>query len=121
MSTWDRILHRIGATPTRALMERFGGRRLYIPARIPADHPLREILAPQACDLLCREWGSSILHVPRLGSLGQREERKQAILDALAAGAPIASVAARFGVSERWVYQIAHEAQRSLFSQEDAP
>lgn len=47
----------IGLAPTMRLVERFGGLRIYIPAKATADHPLAELIGQENLAKLAEQYG----------------------------------------------------------------
>lgn len=107
-SLLDDISSVVGYTATIKLRTWFAGQCVHVPVEARPDHVLVGILGLPALRALVREWGGTPLWIPSDGA-ECRYRRDREIALALAAGAPLAEVAARFGVTPRRVQQIGDE------------
>lgn len=101
----EHLRREIGEEATRAIVERWGGTTLYVPAQLADDHPITRAIGRPAADRLVKLFGASQHRIPRCyAELLARRDR--AIRAARDAGEGIASIALRFGLTERRVHQI---------------
>ena len=86
-----------------ALQTRYRGTRLYVPLRLPADHPIARLIGYPAAKKLSAEFAGCLF--PISGSLLVRRRNAQ-IRAERALGAPPAAVARRYGLTTRAVRRI---------------
>ncbi len=98
-ATYNSLVEILGHEATEKLIAQFGGRRVYIPVRLPANSPLADHLGHDAGTLLCAHFGGDCLQVP-VNSLQRQLQRLGA--DGLSARA----IAERLQCSERWVFHV---------------
>lgn len=56
----------IGLTPTMAIVQAYGGVRIYIPKHASADHPLCKLIGLENLEILCAEMGGEEhVHIPK--------------------------------------------------------
>lgn len=55
LQDWVRL---IGLPATMAMVNRYGGTRIYIPAEAPADHPYADLIGQDNLVKLCAEYGA---------------------------------------------------------------
>lgn len=107
----------IGREALETLVSVAGGLEIYIPKRPPLDGPLADLPLP-AQQALADYAGDSKLYIPKCdGAL--RAKRDAAIRAAYDAGEKVQSLARRYRLTERWVYEIlgrpVDERQGELF------
>lgn len=99
----DRALFLIGNLP--AAGGRSWRRVLYVPKRMPPDHPLVQLMGAEDAERLRRHFGGAILQPANCGYIARawrdREVRRMA-----ADGLPVPSIAASVGLSEYRVREI---------------
>lgn len=95
----------IGADVALELASRFGGRRVYIPMSATPDHPLAETLGLEAMSALVEYLGSGEFMVPSAKQL-ERFARDRAIRREHADGASCRTLAERYQLGERRVWEI---------------
>ena len=100
----DELEGLIGSEGLRRLAKRRGGRRLYVPRSVRAGHWLAESLGPEVAERLAFRYGGCRIDIPTLGL--SRTNRNEEIRRCRVAGASLADVADRFGLSERQVRRI---------------
>ena len=93
----------LGTGGIRMLAEARGGRRAYIPRRIPDGHWIERALGRERADLLAFRYGGCRIDVPRRPSPGGRDA---SIRNLRASGRSVSSIAAEAGISERHVRRI---------------
>ena len=93
----------IGREKLLALQQRFGGSRIYIPAKAEPDGELAELVGEQAAKTLSAVYGPTLLHI---GTSLAKQERNRRIVTARQLGAPIRDVAQRYGLTARSVRKI---------------
>jgi DNA-binding NarL/FixJ family response regulator len=108
---FERIVEAIGPAAAKALTRAFGGRRVYIPAFLPADHPLARAIGFENALLLRRLLGAGALAVPS-GVKENQQETGQRILALTRDGHSAAEIAAALGVTERTVFNWRARAAR---------
>lgn len=84
------------------------GRRrpvVYVPAVLPEDHRLADILGFDVALKLTKRFGGELLFMP-ICAARRRERTRQEILKAVEDGFPVASVARLFDITERHVRRI---------------
>lgn len=104
MALRDELAELLGEQGLAALCAARGGRRVYVPRSVCAGHWLAELLGPEAADALAWRYGGCRIEIPELGA--RRANRNEEIRRCHAAGASMADVADRFGLSERQVRRI---------------
>jgi hypothetical protein len=104
MSILARIADAAGETAATRIAAAFGGRRLYIPERLPADHPLCRLVGFDAARAIRRDLGCGHVDVPLARTPGEAETRRTiAALDDR--GLNARAIAARLGCTMRTVYR----------------
>ena len=101
------IVDLVGVQAAVRLVENFGGlTKLYVPKRVDEDHVLAKKLGLKTARALAEEYGGDeIRNIPRcLASI--RAVRNARIRGAFDAGASAASLALRFGLTERQIWNI---------------
>lgn len=96
----------LGTETLAKLSARFGGRRVYVPARLTAAHELALAVGLDAALLLSAHFAGHTLSVPMPQSATVR--RKQ-VVELEAKGLTRAAIAEKVGLTERRVYQILDE------------
>lgn len=85
----------IGDAGVIALAETFGGRRLYVPLKLTADHPITQTIGAEAAERLNRRYSLAILRVPLARALRARHYR--------AHGDSNGQIASKLGMTETGV------------------
>ncbi|MBW7656226.1 hypothetical protein K1I42_02800 [Hydrogenophilus thermoluteolus] len=94
----------IGQEAVALLVRAAGGLSVYVPKSPPFSGPLG-VLPPEAQKRLASYAGGDLLYIPKCdGAL--RAARDAEIRAAYDAGARVSEIARRWGLSERWVYEI---------------
>ncbi|MGB9670685.1 MAG: Mor transcription activator family protein [Halothiobacillaceae bacterium] len=94
----------IGRDALETLMQTYGGLVLRIPKRPPSSGPLRDLPEP-AQKALCTYAGGTMIYIPK-DEKRDRAARNAAIRAAYAGGESVQSIARRYRLTERWVYEI---------------
>ena len=107
----DDVCGLIGFSATIRLIEWYGGRHVYVPETPADDHPLALLLGAAALRALSREFGSTMIWVPKdaTGKRRQGIQTKKAVARLLNKGHLVAQVAHSLGMSARQVSRIAQE------------
>jgi hypothetical protein len=90
----------------RLMRATYGNRQVYVPARDISDHRLASVLRPDELSALRRTFGGELLPYPSARGTKRRieaERRTQAIQQDIEANMPTREIAAKHGVSERYV------------------
>lgn len=98
----------LGSETLAKLSARFGGRRVYVPARLTAAHELAIVLGLEAAQLLSTHYAGHTLAVPMPQDAAARRQR---VVEMDAGGSTRAAIAESVGLTERRVYQILNEEQ----------
>lgn len=99
----DELLDLLGPEGLGALSEARGGRRAYVPRRIPPGHWIERALGRGRADALAFRYGSCRIDIPLRPSPVARNER---IRDLRASGRSVPAIATETGLSERQVRNI---------------
>lgn len=94
----------IGREAMETLVSVAGGLAVYIPKNPPLDGPLAELPMP-AQEALVAYAGGDVLYIPKCDGAA-RAKRNAEIRAAYDAGESVQSLARRFRLTERWVYEI---------------
>lgn len=94
----DQLLAILGEDAFIALAENFGGRRLYVPGRLPADHAITQAIGEEAARRLSDRVSPDIIKVPLARELLSRHYR--------AAGLSNGEIASRLRITETAVEKI---------------
>ncbi|MDD3938028.1 Mor transcription activator family protein [Rhodoferax sp.] len=94
----------LGADGLAALVQAAGGLSVDIAKRAPLNGILKDLPEP-AQHALARAFGGTTLYVPKCDG-SARAARYAAVVAAYDAGERVQDIARRFGITERWVYQI---------------
>lgn len=106
------IVDAVGVDAALRLVEVWGGVRVYVPQRITDDHALVSTLGRGLAETLAARFGGEALNIPRcLHAL--RAVRNTRIRSERRQGDSPASLALRYGLTERQVY--------SILAADDAP
>lgn len=100
----------IGREALDALISTCGGLEVHIPKNLPMSGPLCDLPLP-AQQALAQAFGGTELYVPKCDG-ARRARRDAAIIAAYDAGQRVQDIARRFGLTERWVYEILGRPQR---------
>lgn len=103
LETFERVL----GDHALKFLERFGGKRLYIPTpeRLKPDHRICQCLGPEKALALSREIGGQRIDVP-MGRKYIWQERNQRVIALKNQGKSINEIADIIGCSTRLVYKI---------------
>lgn len=109
----------IGLPLTFAIVTRWGGVRLYVPQRMPDDHPIVEAIGREAAEKLAGTYGREFLPIPRAWR-SFKAMRNRRIRAEKAGGASASQLARRYHMTERMIWiilgeQLADDRQSSLF------
>lgn len=99
----DELAEMLGGEGLRALSAERGGRRAMIPRKVPPGHWLELAVGREAAEAMAFRYGGCRLYIPRNPSAAGRAAR---ILDLHRQGLSVAAIAAREGVSDRWVWRV---------------
>lgn len=94
----EELLALIGEDAFIALAENFGGRRLYVPGRLPADHEISRAIGADAALRLSERISPDVIKVPLARELRARQYR--------AYGLSHGEIATRLGITETAVEKI---------------
>jgi hypothetical protein len=104
------VVKAAGVDAALALIEKFGGSRVYIPVKPKDNHPIVRIGGRAAADAIADAYGSSVLIFPKRGF----EDRRLRVLSALRNGASVNEAVKASGLSFRQVQRIKAELRGSL-------
>lgn len=99
-----RIAQAAGQAAARKIAAEFGGRRLYIPTRLAADHRLCLLVGFEAALAIRRELGPGHIDVP-MGRAGESDATRRAVARMTAARVSAEETARRLGCAVRTVYR----------------
>ena len=110
-SVIDDVCGLIGFSATVRLIEWYGGRHVYVPEVPSDDHPLALLLGATALRALSRDFGSSMIWVPKdvSGKRRQGIRTKKNVARLLNRGCIVEQVALELGLSARQVQRISTE------------
>ncbi len=95
----------IGITHTLAIVDRWGGIRLYIPPRSSPDSVLANLIGMEALARLCAEYGRETpREIPRCARALRAIRDRKVVLDAQAR--PVHEIARELALTERAIYKI---------------
>lgn len=100
------LVNLIGLRATMALVEHWGGIRVYVPEHADAEHPFVKRLGREAANRLCREYARETLSVPRAYHALKAALYRQMRDDYHRGSKSAAELAREHGMTERWVYAI---------------
>ena len=103
--TFDHVVDVIGIAAACELCTGWGGKKVYVPHCTDLDHPVTLRLGPTAAQKLCSVFGGYDLYVPSEARI-LRSRREQLIVEELRAGATIAQMARKYGLSHKTVGNI---------------
>jgi len=109
--TLAELVDLVGVTATLAVVQRWGGIRLYVPSSPPSGHPLVETIGQEAADEIATAFPGERLEVPRASAL-VRELRDREIRAAYP-DVSQAQLARHYGLTQRQI--------RTILSTADAP
>lgn len=104
-ATWRALAAMIGEADAATLIERLGGRYLYIPCVPSSGSPLVLAIGHAAAARLCNAAAGSYLCLPSRTAV-ERHKRHSAILFDLTLGLSPVEVARRHGLTERHIRSI---------------
>lgn len=90
--TTEQLIDLIGEAAFVALAERFGGRRLYVPTAIGADHDIARAIGADAARHLSERVSPDVIRVPLARDVRARHYR--------AGGLSNGAIASRLGITE---------------------
>ena len=96
-----------------ALIEAFGGRRVFVPQAPKPTSPLAGVLSRKDFSALCAQYGGDIFVMPR-GTALKCWIRTQKVIALRAAGVSVRNVALELEMTERNVWRIAAQHQQTL-------
>jgi Mor family transcriptional regulator len=100
----------IGLAAATRLLQRFGGRTIFVPAEVSQDHPLSVALGHQVAQRLCANYGRDQLDVPQFESL-LRGMRDAEIRRRRCAGESPSTLASEYFLTVRQIRRIASLAE----------
>lgn len=103
--TTETLIDVLGISTAVKLLDRFGGRDLYVPREATADHPITCQIGPQPAERLCRAFGGRQIRLPVMASV-LRRRRDDDIARRRAAGAKIVELADEFELTTSRIHQI---------------
>lgn len=95
----------LGEDVARAVVDEWGGTRLWVPRRIRPGHPIATALGVDAAERLVRWSGGAAIAVPT-DAAWRRAERDARIRSGRTHGVPAAVLARREGLTTGRIYQI---------------
>lgn len=98
----------IGEAAAIAIAKKFGGRRLYIPAKPNSDHALSKVVGLENAQKLSQRFGNGRLVIP-CGNLGGAVGRRERIKKLLREGVSHSNIAGEVDVTMRTVERVAAE------------
>lgn len=99
----------IGLPATLILVEAYGGVRLYVPYKVPADHPLALLIGLSAAEKLAEVFGGSEhFDIPRAVAIA-RQARNRKLREDRTTGMSHRNLAQQYGMTERQVRNILGE------------
>ena len=106
--TLGEIAEHIGREAALALAQVYGGRTIYLPARVGPDHDIAKAIGFEAALSLVHAYGRGEMLVP-MGPTGQLARSRLATVKAIAdlseQGKSVSAIARAAGVHERTVYR----------------
>ena len=99
----DELLDLLGPEGLEALSAARGGRRARIPKRVPAGHWIARAVGTEGAARLAFRFGGCRIYIPRKPPAADRD---RCILELRRLGLSVPQIAARTGLSDRWVWQI---------------
>lgn len=102
---FQEIAQLVGDEAAAKLAEQYGGVRLYIPGKLTAKHPLRELLGQEIAQQLCGEFAGLAVEIPR-GNMSQIARRNSLIMADRAAGMSQRELAIKYHLTERTIRKI---------------
>ena len=110
----------IGLSHALALVERYGGTRVWIPAKYDPEHSLVTVIGATAAKALIGRYALGQIMIPRC-AVAMRAARDEALRARYRAGATARTLAREFRLTEIRIYQIANSmpavnsTQQTLF------
>lgn len=99
------LARQIGIGPTMTLLSEYGGIPVWVPARMPADHPLALLLGHEAALGLAAMYGGEYLTVPRAAA-AMRCTRDRQIVAAYDSGTTVSDLARQYRMTTRNIWTI---------------
>ncbi|HUO23681.1 MAG TPA: helix-turn-helix domain-containing protein [Caulobacteraceae bacterium] len=112
-ATVSNLRRLLGNDAFHRLTEAFGGRRLYIRARPGPNHPITVAIGQEAAEQLAGAFHGVDIDVP------MSPQRRAEILRLDRAGKTRAETARILKITERWVYKVLEEGEKTSSSQPD--
>lgn len=119
-ATLQEVAELVGLPATIALVERWGGIRVFVPRadNLHEAHPLVQALGPEAARKLAEYFDGSELPVPRAAAALRR--LRDETIRAARGEAPAARLAREHGLTERqiyaiWAAEVVDDGQAALF------
>lgn len=104
MARLDDLRKVIGPDAAIALIQHFGGDKLYVPITAHEAHRITKAIGAQPAAALSRHLGGEYIDIP-----SPREIRRERILAMAAAHTKPSEIARRLGCSKRWVNRVLSE------------
>lgn len=108
MTVMDDLAATVGYTPTVTIGVVFEGKDLWVPTQVQADHPLVALIGLRPFRALVAAYGGDRLRIPQWSAV-EALRRDWRIAGRMAAGEPLAEIAAAEGLTVRRVEQIRSE------------
>ena len=103
----DEIAMVAGQDVADTVARAFGGRTLYVPARLPKEHPLVEALGDEAAAILSQHFKVGRTGISLLIPMGKHAEATaQKVIDLSNSGWTAPRIASELGIHIRTVYRI---------------
>lgn len=100
----------IGLEGCAALMEGWGGSKLYIPEKVRQEHPLTQALGVESAEVMAKQYGGCTISVPK-GVQALMSFRNSSILGDKA-NLSAAKLARKYDLTERRVWQILEQSKK---------
>ncbi|MCW5720410.1 MAG: hypothetical protein KIS86_04630 [Devosia sp.] len=97
-----------GISAAWALVRSRGGTKVYIPHDVRQDHWLAQLVGLEEGRLICQRFGGNDIILPN----AKAQQVRQAMVDALNAGATTNEVARQTGMTTRTVFRVKAELKR---------
>lgn len=110
-----RLERMIGVEACLKLVERYGGRNVYVPVLGHCSQNLRELIGTENERVLSEMYGGTLLYIPVCREY-RNAKRNQKIIAARREGKSVQRIAETFKLSERWVRKILQEQRNGRSS-----
>lgn len=115
------VAEQCGDQVAEALMRELPGSRFYVPKKFTHGGPLAQI-GQELAEVLIAAFGGDIIYVPSRSSMRTTvAERFEEIEELIDAGLTTSQIAARFGISQTYVFQIRKEMGAPKISKKPDP